>query len=102
AGRAGATYRFAGPLTGPIAPLGDQANHDDLCIDADGLELSETWTYGGKVVLQRTAVSVSSSAQPATDTSGPAPPAIAATSPGPFAATVAPDSRPASFIASPP
>jgi hypothetical protein len=102
AGRACETYRFAGPLTGAIPALGAQSDHDDVCIDADGLELSETWTYKGRVVLQRVAVNVSSSAQPATDTSGPAPPSIAPTSPGPFAATVAPDSQPASFITSPP
>jgi hypothetical protein len=57
AGRRCSTWRFAGPPVGPVArPSG--GDHDDLCLSPSGLELAETWTYSGRVVLRRTAVEV--------------------------------------------
>lgn len=57
AGQRCTTWRFAGPPVGPVArPSG--GDHDDLCLSPSGLELAETWTYSGRVVLRRTAVEV--------------------------------------------
>lgn len=103
AGRHCAVYRFAGPLAGPIARLPAGGDHDDLCLDADGLVLAETWTYHGKVVLQSTAVRVETSDRPIADSTLPAVPSttnVQAVSPA--AGTLAPDRHPSSLIAAPP
>ena len=60
AGRSCETWRMAGPPSGPIAVV-KPGDHDDLCIDDDGLILSEAWTYKGQVVEQRQAVQVTTS-----------------------------------------
>jgi hypothetical protein len=105
AGRSCKLYRFAGPPSGAIGPLDSTGDHDDLCFDPEGLELSESWTYRGAVVLQRSAVEVrsSASAQVVSDSSAPAAPstegAIAA---GASAATLTPDAHPSTFLAVPP
>lgn len=57
AGQPCTVYRFGEPPAGPVTPA-TAAGHDDLCLAASGLELGETWTYGGRVVLQRTAAEV--------------------------------------------
>jgi len=106
AGRTCRLYRFAAPPSGAIVPLtsrADGADHDDLCFDSEGLELSEAWTYRGAVVLQRTAVEVRSSPRAIADTSVPAPPSIDGAVPaGPHAATVTPTAQPSTFITAPP
>ncbi|HXA29722.1 MAG TPA: hypothetical protein VN193_13360 [Candidatus Angelobacter sp.] len=106
AGRTCRLYRFAAPPSGAVGPLtstADGADHDDLCFDSDGLELSESWTYRGAVVLQRTAVDVRSSARALADTSLPTPPSVDSAAPaGPNAATVTPTQQPSTFIATPP
>ena len=106
AGRTCRLYRFAAPPSGAVAPLtstADGADHDDLCFDSEGLELSESWTYRGAVVLQRTAVEVRSSPRAIADTSLPAPPSIDGAAPaGPNAATVTPTAQPSTFISAPP
>jgi len=103
AGRSCTVYRFAGPPSGAIIPYSDAADHDDLCFDADGLELSESWTYRGAIVLQRTAVSVRTSAQAVADAPLPTPPSLAgAVAAGRGGATVTPDAHPSTFIAPPP
>jgi hypothetical protein len=103
AGRRCSVYRFAGPPSGPVAPYSDAADHDDLCFDADGLELSESWTYRGAIVLQRTAVSVRTSTHAVADASLPAPPSLAgAVAAGKGGATITPDAHPTTFIAPPP
>jgi len=103
AGRRCTVYRFAAPPSGPIAPYDHGADHDDLCFDADGLELSESWTYQGALVLQRTAVTVHTFAGAASDPSLPAPPSLAgAVRAGSGGATVTPDAHPSTFIAPPP
>jgi hypothetical protein len=99
AGRRCTLYRFAGPPSGPVAPYDHAADHDDLCFDADGLELSESWTYHGAIVLQRTAVTVRTGA----DAALPTPPSLAGAIPaGHGGATITPDAHPSTFIAPPP
>jgi len=103
AGRACETYRFSAPPSGPIAPATRDGDHDDLCLDADGLVLSEVWTYHGKVVLQRTAVNATSSMTTVAQGAAPAaPPTEGAFPPGSYAATITPDAQVRSFIATPP
>jgi hypothetical protein len=103
AGRSCTLYRFAVPPSGAVAPYDHAADHDDLCFDADGLELSESWTYHGAIVLQRTAVTVRTDAHAAADASLPTPPSIAgAVIAGKGGATITPDSHPSTFIAPPP
>jgi len=105
AGRTCNVYRFAAPPSGAVAPLtstADGADHDDLCFDSEGLELSESWTYHGAVVLQRTAVEVRTSANAIAGTSLPVPPSVDSAEPaGPHAATVTPTQQPSTFIAAP-
>jgi hypothetical protein len=103
AGRACEKYRFGGPPSGPIAPLTRDGDHDDLCLDADGLVLSEAWTYHGKVVLQRTAVEARSSMTGLVEGAAAQPPPTGGAVPaGPYAATISPDAQVRSFIATPP
>lgn len=83
--RAGETchlIRMSEPPAGPITPLSG-SDHDDICVTSSGLELGETWTYSGRVVLERTAVEVRI---------GPADPSIGAGPPlpsGPQSASAA-------------
>ena len=101
-GRACRMYRFSGPLMGAVAPLGTQADHDDMCLDAEGLVMSESWTYHGKVVRQRTAVHVETSSGSVVDSSVPSPPSTAgAIAPTVYAATITTDPHPSTFIHSP-
>lgn len=106
AGRTCRLYRFAAPPSGAVGQLtstADSADHDDLCFDSEGLELSESWTYRGTVVLQRTAVDVRSSARALADASLPVPPSVDSAAPaGPNAATASPTAQPSTFIAAPP
>lgn len=103
AGRRCTLYRFAGPPSGAVAPRDHAADHDDLCFDAAGLELSESWTYHGAIVLRRTAVRVRTSAEPGADASLPTPPSLAGAIPvGRGGATITPDAHPSTFIAPPP
>ena len=57
AGRTCQVYRFSGPPSGAVAPFAG-ADHDDICLDDAGIELSEAWTYHGRLVEDRTAVAV--------------------------------------------
>jgi hypothetical protein len=57
AGRQCQMYRFSEPPSGPITKL-SSTEHDDLCLDSQGLILSEVWTLKGKVVQSRLARSV--------------------------------------------
>jgi len=57
AGRRCRVYRFLEPPVGPIKAL-TGTDHDDLCIDADGLVLSEHWLLHGRPVFDRAAVRV--------------------------------------------
>ena len=103
AGRTCRIYRFAAPPSGAIAALAGGGDHDDLCFDADGLELSEAWVYRGAVVLQRTAVEVHASPLPVVQSSAPqAPSTDGAAAAGPNAATITADAHPSTFIADPP
>ena len=103
AGRPCEVYRFAAPPSGPLARVGGSGDHDDLCLDVDGLVLSEMWTYHGRVVLQRTAVDVRSSTRATTESSAPAAPSTAGALPASAqGATVTADAKPATFIATPP
>jgi hypothetical protein len=101
AGRQCAVYRVADPPSGPLRPLDTAVGHDDLCISSDGLVLSETWTYHGSIVEQRTAVSVfvGESWPP----SLPQPGSTSAAGPASTAgAVVTTDRSPDTFIAPPP
>jgi hypothetical protein len=103
AGRRCEMFRFSGPPTGAIAALGTGSDHDDLCIDEEGLVLSEVWTYHGKVARQRTAVEVrTSSTAVVVDAAVPtAPSTDGAIPPTVYAATIHPDPQPSTFIAAP-
>lgn len=46
--------RLSEPPAGPLTALSGP-DHDDVCLTSTGIELSETWTYGGRVVLTRLA-----------------------------------------------
>ncbi|HXA42736.1 MAG TPA: hypothetical protein VNV65_07480 [Candidatus Solibacter sp.] len=102
-GRLCALYRFAQPPSGPIPPAPGQGDHDDICLAADGLVLAETWTFHGRVALQRTAVDVNASDQPQVDSLAPSPPATAGAKPGAAAAgTLTANPHAATFIGAPP
>jgi hypothetical protein len=103
AGRRCAVYRLARPPSGPVPSLPRAGDHDDLCLDNQGLVLAETWTYNGHVVLRRTAVDVRSSLQGAVaNAAPPAPSTDGARPPSAAAATVVADEHPSTFIAPPP
>jgi hypothetical protein len=74
AGRSCHTYRLLEPPVGPIRPLGTGSGHDDLCIDRNGLVLSEAWTLDGRLVLRRTASAVSLSHVEVPSVAGATPP----------------------------
>ena len=57
AGRRCDVVRFLEPPVGAIRPL-KGPDHDDLCIDSDGLVLSERWVLHGHTAYIRTAVRV--------------------------------------------
>jgi len=57
AGRRCRVYRFLEPPVGPIKALAGD-DHDDLCIDADGLVLAEHWVLKGRAAYDRLAVRV--------------------------------------------
>ncbi len=107
AGRSCHVYRFFEPPSGPVKPLSDAADHDDICIDGDGLVLGEAWTLKGKLVLTRRALRVSLSAPPLPSTNGASHPtpgsgtpiATVTSSPSSFLSTPAP---PPGFAARPP
>lgn len=103
AGRACENFRFSGPPTGALVPLGPGSDHDDLCLDADGLVMSEDWTYRGKAVRHRVAVHVKTSDSTLTDTAVPVVPStVDAIPPTVYAATIRPDPHPSTFISAPP
>lgn len=54
AGRRCRVVRFAEPPSGAIKPL-NGADHDDLCLDHQGLVLGEHWVLRGRVVYDRVA-----------------------------------------------
>lgn len=59
AGRACQVHRLGGPVAGgTLTPFADLRDHADVCVDGDGLVLSEVWTADGDVVQRRTAVVV--------------------------------------------
>ncbi|HVT64276.1 MAG TPA: hypothetical protein VHD81_03920 [Mycobacteriales bacterium] len=87
AGRQCAVYRFASPPSGPIAAVSSRAkDHDDLCIDATGLVLGETWTYHAKVVERRTASLVAVGTDAIAHANLPNPPSTAHAKPASAAA----------------
>jgi hypothetical protein len=59
AGRSCTTWELGEPPSGAITKAPTPEDHDELCLSADGLLLSERWTYHGRVVLVRTATEVS-------------------------------------------
>ncbi len=95
AGRTCRVYRFLEPPTGAVAPL-SPSQHDDICLDSQGLELAETWYLKGRVVETRRAVSVRvGSVKP------PLAPAASASLPGNAVADARLDPNPHSFLPSP-
>ena len=59
AGRACQVHRMGGPVAGgTLTPFTDLRDHADVCVDGDGLVLSEEWTADGEVVQRRTALVV--------------------------------------------
>lgn len=95
AGRSCQVYRFHEPPSGAVAELSGPG-HDDLCLDPQGLVLSEQWTLNGHIALQRRAVSV---------IVGPVTPSAAPrgsfTLPSNAVAAAQPDPSPRSFLPSP-
>ncbi|HEX5265679.1 MAG TPA: hypothetical protein VFW24_02810 [Acidimicrobiales bacterium] len=57
AGRTCRVYRFSGPPSGAVGRFSG-SDHDDICLDAEGIELGEDWTYHGRLVEDRQAVEV--------------------------------------------
>jgi hypothetical protein len=100
AGRRCRVYRFSGPPTGAVAPFAG-ADHDDVCLDGDGIELGEDWTYHGRLVEDRRAVAVEV---------GPVPDPVSASAlraagrvrPGSGAPVARPDPTASTFLATPP
>jgi hypothetical protein len=88
AGRSCRTYRLLEPPVGPMRPLGVASEHDDLCIDGNGLVLSEAWTLDGRLVERRTATAVSVATVSLPSVDGASPP-----KPGASRAVVAPDAE---------
>jgi hypothetical protein len=60
AGRPCQAYRLGGPITGGTVTSLDPASdeHADVCVDEDGLVLSERWVKGDTELRRRTAVDV--------------------------------------------
>jgi hypothetical protein len=96
-----AMFVVAQPPSGPLPALQGAPGHDDICVARNGLVLSESWTYHGKVVETRTAVSVHIGAGWPADL--PQPPATTGAAAASAAgAVVKPVPSPSSFLASPP
>ena len=92
-------YRLADPASGPLHRLDVTVGHDDVCLARNGLLLSETWTYHGSVVEQRTAMTVTLRSWPA---GTPRPGSTTSAAPASnAAAVVTPDAQPSSFLAYP-
>jgi hypothetical protein len=99
--------RVSEPPAGPLTPVGP-SGHDDLCLTGSGVELSETWTLGGKVVLERTAVEATIGStdrhlalSPAPGSAAPAAEALVAVSRPAAATFLLPPPGPAGFEAMP-
>ena len=97
AGRSCHVYRLFEPPSGPIKPLAGPGNHDDLCIDGDGLVLGEQWTLNGRLVLTRRALTVALSAPAMPSVSGAATPPTGTPTPLAY-----PTAGTDSFLAAPP
>jgi hypothetical protein len=93
AGRQCRVYRLFEPPSGPIKPLADASDHDDVCLDGTGVILAEAWTYHSQLVFSRTAESVSF-------TGGI--PSVGGASVPVSGPSLAPDPAPRSFVARPP
>ena len=99
AGQRCALFRLADPASGPLHQLDMTVGHDDICLARNGLLLSEAWTYHGKVVERRTAMTLATGSWPA---GIPRPgPTGSAASASASAAVVTPEAAPTSFLASP-
>ncbi|HUZ43134.1 MAG TPA: hypothetical protein VMU63_01925 [Acidimicrobiales bacterium] len=95
-GRSCELYRFLEPPSGAVAPL-SSSQHDDICIDSQGLELAETWYLKGTIVETRRAAAVTvGSVRPPFSPSG------SARLPGSAVAAARLDPKPNSFLPSPP
>lgn len=96
-----AMYVVVQPPSGPLPALAGAPGHDDICVARNGLVLSESWTYHGKLVETRAAMTVHVGAGWPAEL--PRPPsttgAAAASAAG---AVVQPDPSPTSFLADPP
>ncbi|HUC37334.1 MAG TPA: hypothetical protein VMR97_09445 [Acidimicrobiales bacterium] len=89
-------YRLYEPPVGAIKPLGGSGDHDDVCLEPNGIILSEAWTYHAHLVYSRRALEVTLTKEPLPSLSGD-------TSAGsPLAPSVTPESSPTSFLAPPP
>jgi len=93
-GRSCELYRFLEPPAGAVAVLSG-SEHDDICIDSQGLELAETWYLKGKVVETRRAATITVGA-----VNPPIPPS-GTSLPSNAAATARLDPAPSSFLPSP-
>jgi hypothetical protein len=95
AGRACQMYRFHEPPSGAVAELSGPG-HDDLCLDRQGLILSEQWTLEGHIALQRRATTVAVG-----QVTPSAAPRGNFTLPSNAVASAHPDPSPRSFLPSP-
>jgi len=96
AGHTCTVYRLAQPPAGAISPLDTGGDHDDVCLEANGIILSEAWTYHAHLVYSRHAlkVTLANSALPSVNGGTSAP--------SPLAPALTPDPSPSSFLAPPP
>jgi hypothetical protein len=97
AGRQCEVYDFFEPPAGPVKALSGPANRDEVCLDSNGLELSERWTYNGHLVLVRTATEVRTSAFRVPSTAGASESKLGSAAPRGFS-----DPKPQSFLVAPP
>ncbi|HZU73526.1 MAG TPA: hypothetical protein VE990_12220 [Acidimicrobiales bacterium] len=96
AGRTCRLYSLFEPPAGPIKALDGADNHDEVCLDQAGLELSEQWTYNGHLVLRREAVLVRTYGVELPSLSGASPPKDTSVVP-----TAVEDPHPQSFLRAP-
>ncbi|HVA42316.1 MAG TPA: hypothetical protein VNF50_02420, partial [Acidimicrobiales bacterium] len=96
AGHSCELYRFLDPPSGAVAVLSG-SEHDDVCMDSQGLELAETWYLKGKAVETRQAATITVGA-----VNPPISPSGSASLPSAAAAAARPDPTPKSFLPSPP
>jgi len=73
AGRSCRVYRVGSPLGDPLKKASDQ-EYTDLCLDADGLVLSEKWMLSGQLLRDSEATSVSLAVPPTASFAAPAGP----------------------------